>query len=88
MTAERLSVTEGKDAVIKCYASVAPARISKAAESNAEKIANRIAQVFGLDNTPFFFQGIVNGDNVRVIEFAPRVGGRSEFQHDTGKYWI
>ncbi len=75
MTAERLSVTEGNDAVIKCYASIAPARISEKARRNAEKIATKIAQVFGFDNTPLFFQGMVKGDNIEVIEFAPRVAG-------------
>lgn len=75
MTAERLSITEGQEKVIKCYASIAPARISKQAEKNAEEITTKIANAFGLDNTPLFFQGIVRGDDIYVIEFAPRVGG-------------
>lgn len=80
MTAERLSVIEGEDKVIKCYASIAPAMISKKAEKNAEDIVTRIAKAFDLDNTPLFFQGIVKGDNIYVIEFAPRVGGGISFK--------
>lgn len=79
MTAERISTTDGSDRVIKCYASIAPAKISPAAERRAEEIATEIAAAFDLDNTPLFFQGIVNGDEIDVIEFAPRVGGGSCF---------
>jgi biotin carboxylase len=75
MTAERLSVIEGDEKVIKCYASIAPAKISKKAHQRAEDIATKIAKAFNLDNTPLFFQGIVKGDEIYVIEFAPRVGG-------------
>lgn len=80
MTAERLSVMDGDDRVIKCYASVAPARIPSAATQKAEEIASQIARAFGLDNTPLFFQGFVNGDDISVIEFAPRVAGGISFQ--------
>ena len=75
MTAERISTMDGADEIIKCYASIAPARISKAAEAEAERISTQIAQAFDLDNTALFFQGIVNGDRIDVIEFAPRIGG-------------
>lgn len=79
MTAERLSTFDGEDQVIKCYATVAPARISKTAERKAAEIATEIARVFHLDNVPLFFQGIVHGDDVSVIEFSPRLGGGSCF---------
>ena len=75
MAQERLSVIEGENHVIKCYASYAPARISPKAMSKCETIATDIAKAFKLNNTPLFFQGIVNGDDISVIEFAPRVGG-------------
>ena len=80
MTAERLSVIDGDDKVIKCYASVAPAKISQSATNRAEEVATMIANTFGFDNTPLFFQGLVNGDEISVIEFAPRVGGGISFQ--------
>lgn len=80
MHQERVSVYDGEDKVIKCYASLAPSRISEMAAQKAELILTKIAQAFCLDNTPLFFQGIVNGDDVSVIEFAPRVGGGISFQ--------
>ena len=80
MHQERVSVYDGKDKVIKCYASLAPSRISDTAAEKAEQILTHIAAAFHLDNTPLFFQGIVNGDDISVIEFAPRVGGGISFQ--------
>lgn len=75
MAQERISVIEGETNTIKCYAAYAPARISPVAMGKCEGIVEKIAEVFNLDNTPLFFQGIVNGDDISVIEFAPRVGG-------------
>ena len=80
MHQERISVYDGEDKVIKCYASLAPSRISDIAAQKAEQILTQIATAFHLDNTPLFFQGIVDGDDISVIEFAPRVGGGISFQ--------
>lgn len=80
MHQERISVYDGLDRVIKCYSSLAPSRISEHAVTKAEMILTQIAQAFGLDNTPLFFQGIVQGDEISVIEFAPRVGGGISFR--------
>lgn len=80
MAAERLSVMDGEDEVIKCYSSIAPARIGKKTEKLAEIIATQIAEAYQLDNTPLFFQGILSDGRISVIEFAPRVGGGSCFK--------
>lgn len=80
MTAERICVTEGDNRIIRNYSTIAPARISKSASINAERIAERIALACDIDNTPFFFQGMVRGDDVKVIEFAPRVAGGISFK--------
>lgn len=80
MHQERVSVYDGEDKVIKCYASLAPSRITETAADKAERILTMIAKAFHLDNTPLFFQGIVNGEDISVIEFAPRVGGGISFQ--------
>lgn len=80
MAAERLSVLDGEEEVIKCYSSVAPARIGEKAEKEAEIIATQIAEAYQLDNTPLFFQGIMSNNKISVIEFAPRVGGGSCFK--------
>jgi len=57
------------------FQSVIPAEISDNARFKIEDIANRIASNFNLDNTPLLIQTIVNEDDVRVIEFSPRIGG-------------
>ena len=75
MIQERISTYDGDDKVLKCYASWAPARISEKAREKAQDVLGQIAEVFGLDNTPLFFQGIVREDDISVIEFAPRTGG-------------
>lgn len=75
MTAERISVTEGEDKVIKCYAGISPARISKKLSERAEDIAKMLADAFDLDNTLLFFQGVIMDEDIYVIEFAPRAGG-------------
>ena len=75
MTAERISTTDGAAKAIKCYASIAPARLSQSLTIKAEYIATQIAEAFNLNNTPLFFQAMVENDDILVIEFAPRTGG-------------
>lgn len=75
MVSERMSITEGKDQVLKCYATLAPARMTEAAYHRLENAATKIAECFELDNTPLHVQAFINGDDVSIIEFAPRVGG-------------
>lgn len=66
------------------YQTYIPANISAKALENIQKIADDITKVFKLDNTPILIQTIVNGDEVSVIEFAPRIGGGAK--HRTLKY--
>lgn len=75
MTSERISVIEGEEKVIKCYAALIPARIPKELEKRAEEIAGKLAEAFGITNSLFFFQGIAAKDDISIIEFAPRIGG-------------
>ena len=75
MIQERISTFDGAEKTIKCYASWAPARISVKAQEKAKTLLKEIADAFALDNIPLFFQGIVNGDDISIIEFAPRTGG-------------
>lgn len=75
MIQERISTYDGEEKVIKCYAAMAPARIPETVKNKAKEILERIAEAFVLDNTPLFFQGIVCGNDISVIEFAPRTGG-------------
>ena len=72
-TSQRISVID-KD-MAKCFCAVSPAPISEAIRTKMEDIATSLAEAFDLDNTPLFYQSIVKGDDVFVIEFSPRMGG-------------
>ncbi len=67
------------------YQTYIPADISSKALENIQKIADDITRVFKLDNTPILIQTIVNGDDVSVIEFAPRIGGGAKHRTVTYK---
>lgn len=43
-------------------------------------IASQIARTFELTNTPLMIQAIIKGDDVFVLEFAPRIGGGESFR--------
>jgi len=75
MTSERLSVNDGDGNVLKCYATITPPNISKIAQEKIRTAASLIARFFGIDNSPFHIQALVSGDEIDIIEFAPRVGG-------------
>ena len=56
--------------------SIIPAPVCIGLSDSLKDIAKRIARAFGLKNTPFFYQAIIDADGVvNVLEFAPRVGG-------------
>lgn len=80
MASERLSVIEGENQVLKCYATVTPPNISDAAMEKVKQAATQIAHAFVLDNTPLHIQALINGDEISIIEFAPRVGGGISYQ--------
>ena len=73
------------DSVLLIYQTYIPADISDKAKENLQKVANDITRVFKLDNTPILIQTLVNGDEVNVIEFAPRIGGASKHRTVTLK---
>ena len=56
--------------------SILPAPVCQNFSDSLKDIARRIAMAFGLRNTPFFYQAIIDSEGiVNVLEFAPRVGG-------------
>lgn len=75
MTRSKVKVAGKNDAVLNSYGSIVPAQVSEKVSLELKRIATNIANGFGLRNTPFFYQAIVLGDTVNVLEFAPRVGG-------------
>lgn len=75
MTRRRLKTKRSKGDALQSFGSMIPAGLSDELDAKVEKIAQDIAKAFKLNNTPFFIQAIVNGDDIKVLEFAPRVGG-------------
>lgn len=75
MTRQKKKITDEKGLVLQSVGSWIPAALSKELKSKIELVALRIASAFQLTNTPFFFQAIVQEDNIFVLEFAPRIGG-------------
>lgn len=61
--------------VLQSYGSIVPARLDEQNLQQVRDIAVKIATAFELRNTPFFFQAIVTKTGVKVLEFAPRIGG-------------
>lgn len=80
MIAQRFSVIEGENKVLKCYATLAPANMTSIAYAKIQDAANKIAKAFELKNTPLHIQVLINGEDISVIEFAPRVGGGISYQ--------
>lgn len=75
MVRKKSKMESDGDAVLQSFGSVIPVELSEEAHAAVVRIAQQIAEVFELKNTSLFFQAIVNGDEVNVVEFAARVGG-------------
>lgn len=75
MIRKRLKIAIEEGQAMQSFGSLIPAGASDVLKEKINVIANRIASGFGLKNTPFFFQAIVKGDDISVLEFAPRIGG-------------
>ncbi len=80
MVSERKSVIEGDAQVLKCYATVTPAGITNVALKKIKQAADGIADAFNLDNTALHVQAMCDGDNINIIEFAPRAGGGISYE--------
>lgn len=63
------------------YQSIIPAPfLNETARNKLNEIANKIAKVYHLENTPLLIQAIVDGDNVNILEFSARLGGGSKYK--------
>ena len=82
MTKERRKVVirEKDDPIQQIYGCIWPADLSEKNLTECQQIANKIAQAFGLNNTPLMIQAIVNDDQINVIEFGARIGGGESFR--------
>lgn len=54
--------------------------LNESQEKQITKIAQRIAKVFSIDNSPLLVQMIVSNNVVNVIEFSARMGGGSKYK--------
>lgn len=62
------------------YGCLWPANLDEAHAAKFSEVANSIAKAFRLQTTPLMIQAIVKGNQVSVIEFAPRIGGGESFR--------
>ncbi len=79
MTRERVKIESDEDTIQQIYGSFWPADLTPNNLLQIKKIAGKIAKAFSLNNTPLMIQTIVNGDEINVIEFAPRIGGGENY---------
>lgn len=82
----KCQVSENITSII--YQSILPSPyLTENARMQLNEIAQKIVKPFGLENTPLHLQAIVNGDQVRVLEFSARIGGGAKYltiQNSTG----
>lgn len=81
MVVRRYSDNDSEDGVVKSVATLTPPLLSDKMYNKIGQVADSIASVFGLDNVPMFFQAMIKGDQINVIEFAGRMAGG--FSHRT-----
>lgn len=70
----------GEDGKFVIHRTRYPADISTVVEEKIGKVAQGIADAFGLKNTPMLIQMITRGDEVSVVEFCARTGGGDKFR--------
>lgn len=56
-----------------------PARVSPDTAHEIEKVAQQIADAFGLVNSPLLIQLLTNQDGISVLEFCARTGGNTKY---------
>lgn len=79
-TRERRKIQSKNSAAQQIFGSFWPADISIEIKDEFERIIERIAKAFNLDNTPLLVQAIVNDNGINIIEFAPRIGGGENYK--------
>lgn len=80
ITRERRKILKLEKNEQQIYGSFWPASVSQRVMDNLKVVAEKIAEAFGLNNTPLMLQSIVRDDEVSVIEFAPRIGGGENYR--------
>jgi biotin carboxylase len=80
ITRERRKISNSHNSIQQIFGSFWPANLTESIENKLKVIAEKIALAFNLDNTPLMLQAIVQGDDINVIEFAPRIGGGENYR--------
>lgn len=62
------------------YQSIIPPTLTAEATRKLSEIANKIAKAYEVDNSPLLIQAMINGDDVKVIEFSARLGGGAKYK--------
>ncbi|WP_407444715.1 acetyl-CoA carboxylase biotin carboxylase subunit family protein [Fibrobacter sp.] len=62
------------------YGSLVPARISDVVKQNVITVCKNIASSIKIQNGPIYIQALVRGEEIFVIEFGLRFGGKLSFQ--------
>lgn len=77
---QKFEMNAGQGTVIQSPGSYAPASVPETVKRKFAEIVKRITATLNLATTTFLLQAFVKGDNVNVIEYAPRVGGGMSFR--------
>ncbi len=64
---------------VKCIGLLSPANLSPKMKESVEECGKAIKKAFGIRNFPMFFQGIMRGDQLFVLEMALRVAGSTAY---------
>ncbi len=62
------------------HRTVNPANVSLEIEEQISQVSQKIADAFGLKNTPMLVQLITDGNRISVLEFCARTGGGIKFR--------
>ncbi|MFI3296604.1 MAG: ATP-grasp domain-containing protein [bacterium] len=79
MTRQKRRLKSQDGVELQSNGSCIPACVSSKVADQLPLIASKIAEAFQLRRTPFFIQAICDDENIKVLEFAPRIGGGTSF---------
>jgi len=65
---------------LQSFLSIGPVELHPSAKKEFCNAVRKISKEFGLKNTPILVQANIDGADVKIIEFAPRVGGGLAFR--------
>jgi phosphoribosylamine-glycine ligase len=80
MVKERRKINKNNNFVQQIYGGIWPTPISNEIYDQIKIIANQVAKVFKLQNTPLMLQAIISKNSVSVIEFGARIGGGESYR--------